>query len=452
MPIKYAQTGRRTTHSDPVHLESIHPEVVVPVASNLDDTISGGKLLTAFGDSASIDAFARLRVSNPAGLFDGQLQYDLHRILWQDKVTNNSGSASATHQANESSADLTVGANDTIIRQTRSYMRYQPGKSQLVMVTFVLGAGVADVEQKVGYFDADNGIFLNYDGTTANIVRRTKTSGSVVDNSVAQADWNVDKMNGAGPSGINLDFTKSQILLIDMEWLGVGRVRIGFVVDGIPVYCHEFRNANSLDTVYMTTANLPVRYEISAAVGVTGTHTLQCVCAQVSSEGGFELARGLTFSATNGRTTRSIGTSEVPLVSIRPKSTFNSIVNRGLIVTEAVSIFSEDQPAYYKIVYGGTLTNASFNSVNDDSIVDYDVAATAISGGIEIMTDYVATGQSSRGSGAELRQLSSLMPMFLDIDGNHPASPYTDSLSLVAVSMVAQSTDMSGAIMWREVR
>lgn len=442
--------GTITTRSNPVHLESLHPSVRVPISSYLDPAISGSNLSVQFGDSSSLDAFGRLRVSNSVGLFDSQLQYDLHRILWENKITNTSGSASVTHDADSSSAIMSVNANDTIVRQTRQYFRYQPGKSQKETITFVFGSSDANVTKRAGYFDDDNGVFIEDDGGTISAGLRSSTSGSPVDSAVDRSSWNKDKLNGNGPSGINLDMSKVQIFGLDLQWLAAGRVRVGFDIGGELIVCHEFNHANIIDNVYMTTANLPARYEISASAGLSGSHTMQAICTEISSEGGFDIARGIPFSATNGRTTRSVGTSEIPLVSIRPKATFNSIVNRGLIVPEISSVYSASQPALLKLVYGGTLTNASFGSVNADSIVDFDVAATAISGGITIASDYVAASNQSKGSG--LLAIASQLPITLDIDGNHPTSPYTDSFSLVAVSMVAQSTDMSGTISWREVR
>lgn len=442
--------GTITTRSNPVHLESLHPSVRVPISSYLDPAISGSNLNVQFGDSGSMDAFARLRVSNPAGMFDSQLQYDLHRLLWEDSVTNTSGNAEVTHNAAQAAAILTCEAQDSIIRQTRNYLRYQPGKSNMVLMTTVMGTGSTGVSRRVGYFDNDNGVFLQYDDGVAAFVVRSNVSGSVVNTVVAQSSWNLDKMTGGGRSGHTLDLSKAQIVIIDLEWLGVGRVRCGFVIDGQVFYCHEFLNANNLTTIYMRTANLPLRYELAVDAGVPGAHTHTCICGQVSSEGGFETARGLAFAATNGRTTVSVSSTARPILSIRPKATFNSIVNRALILPEEVAVFSEDQSAFYYFVYGGTLTGASWTSVADDSVVEYDVSATSLTGGIITEGDYVTAGNSTRGSSHG--DVTILLPLALNIAGSHPTSPFTDSLTVMAVSMVAQSTDMSATMMWREVR
>lgn len=457
MPIKYARTGRRTFGADKFHLESIHPDVQFPVR-NVENTVlnvntpagsSGGAI--TLSDSANIDAFARLRVSNPTGLFASQLQYDLHRILWEDAVTDNSGNAEVTHDADGAAALMTVEADDDIIRQSREYLRYQPGKSQMILMTFVMDAPDAELTQRAGYFDDENGIFLEVDGATdVNIVRRSNATGTPVDTQVEQANWNIDKFDGTGPSGYTLDFETAQILFIDLEWLGVGRVRVGFVVDGIPYYAHEFLHANVIYAVYMTTANLPLRYQITATASLVGSKTLKVICNQVSSEGGVDDALGLMFAKSNDITTRSVNQAGVCLLAIRPKLTFNGVTNRGHIRPETVSIFSEDQSAHYEILWGATITAGAWVSVNADSIVEYNITATGWSGGISFAEGYVAVGNVNDAS--EAHSLSERYPITLDISGAHPTTPYTDTVCIVAQSMVAQSTDMAAAIMWREVR
>ena len=169
-----------------------------------------------------------------------------------------------THSPNDSGVILsgTTASGSTSIRQTFEYYRYQPGRSQQVLMTGVMGAKKTNVRQRIGLFDANNGLFFEQDGTNLKVVRRTKTSGVVVDNAVFQSAWNIDHLDGAGKSGILLDMSKAQIFVIDFEWLGVGRVRFGFNINGITYYCHQIFNANNLTTVYMQTANLPLRYEL----------------------------------------------------------------------------------------------------------------------------------------------------------------------------------------------
>ena len=345
---------------------------------------------------------------------------------------------------------MLIGASDVIIRQTRRYFRYQPGKSQLILATFVMDSPNAACTQRVGYFDAQNGIFFENAGTDYNLVRRSFTGGTASDLQVPRADWNIDSFDGNGPSGISLNFTKAQILLIDMEWLGVGRVRCGFVVDGIPYYAHEFLHANFVSSVYMTTPNLPIRYEIRGTAGLATGKTLHAICSSVISEGGFQIASGLQFSADNEIVTRSVTNGAyVPLIAVRPKLTYGGIANRGRIIMESYSVYSASVSIHYDLVFGATVSGGSWVSVNDDSIVEYNVTGTSVSGGIDVDGNYLPSSVQSRGIANN--QNTADYPAFLDISGAHPTTPYSDIWVIEAKSL-GNNTDCAAALQWRELR
>ena len=235
----------------------------------------------------SLDAFGRLQVSNPYTIFDSQSRYQKD-AQFSESTANG---ASITYDVNAStvliSADTTSGSK--AIRQSFRTMPYQPSKGLLFLGTFVMADAQTNLRQRVGYFNADNGVFFQKSGTTNSFVLRTSTSGSPNDaRTVNQADWNGDKLDGSGPSGVTLNTSKTQILWMDFEWLGVGSVRCGFVIDGVFILCHTFNNANDLDKVYMTTAILPVRYEIEALAGLSSGATLKQICSTVVSEGGYQ--------------------------------------------------------------------------------------------------------------------------------------------------------------------
>jgi hypothetical protein len=248
---------------------------------NVEPTVIGGG-----NGSNAYDAFGRLRVSNPLTIFDSK-NIMSKNTLFDEALT---AGGTATYTANKSTVNLNVTevSGDKTIRQSKRVMSYQPGKSLLIFNTFVMNTLTANLKQKVGLFDVNNGIFFYADGTALKIVRRTYTSGSPVDTEISQSSWNGDKLDGTGASGFTLDPAKSNILFIDIEWLGVGSVRVGFVINGQLITAHTFNNANSLTTVYMQTANLPIRYEIETADTLAaGTYTLQQICSSCISEGGY---------------------------------------------------------------------------------------------------------------------------------------------------------------------
>ena len=395
-----------------------------------------------FGEPAS-DAFGRARVSDPQTLFDSQSQYDTGPLLWQSVTA---GGATVIHNANESAVDMTASASGSVaIRQTRQYLRYQPGKSQLILCTFVLDAQKTGLTQRVGYFDADDGIFCQLKDDTLSIVLRTSTSGSPVDTVVAQEDW-----NGEGfLKQSDFDITKAQIFWVDLEWLGVGQVRTGFVIDGKFKIAHTFKNANNVDKVYMKTANLPVRYEIRNEGAASSV--LQAICCSVISEGGFEEDRGVPFAATND-VIKAVGASAIPIVSVRPKATFNSITNRSQILLKNIDGIAIGTDAVkVDLLYNGTLTGASFSSVNDQSVVDYDSSATSIAGGQVVGTLYLpAAGTPSQsGAGTGSFGLLSKLPLTIEASGS-----VESSLTAVAqaVGSAGSSANVLLTISWQEFK
>jgi hypothetical protein len=333
-------------------------------------------------DSSNSDAFGRLRVSNPELVFESIHKYDKQPLLWDETIA---GTGTSTHDINQSAVLMAVGtaSGDSVVRQTKRYCAYYPGKSQLVMMTGNMGGMKANVRQRIGYFDVNNGVFFEMNGTTLRVVQRSGTSGSPVDTAVNQADWNIDKMDGTGDSGITLDMSKSQIFMIDLEWLGVGRVRCGFIIGGRFVQCHEFNNANSIVGPYMTTAKLPLRYEIVNTGTSASTTTMYHICGTVITEGG-KATGGIVRSVNNGTTYKTAnGGNRVPLITIRLKSANN----RASLVPLKFEIINSNATDFrYELVLNGTLTGASFNGAL--GYAELDTAATSINTGTTILSGY----------------------------------------------------------------
>jgi hypothetical protein len=341
-----------------------------------------------FASGSAGDAFGRLRASQPYTIFDSQNRYAQSGDFSETTATG----GSSTYLPNESSVqlDVTTSSGSEVVRQSYRVFPYQPGKSLLVMNTFVFGAGQSNLRQRVGYFSTQNGVFLELDGTTLYFVKRSYVTGSVVDTRVAQTDWNTDKLNGTGNSGFTLDITKSQIFWQDFEWLGVGSVRCGFVIDGQLIIAHVFQNANVAANVYMTTATLPIRYEITATAGIGSAASMKQICSTVVSEGGYE--RKVAATVARMTTATTVGTSFEPLVSIQ----LNSSRLDSVIIPFRYNALPTGSADYeIALIKNATLTGASFVA-SDSPNADYDVSATALSGGTIVRTDYVAsTNQAS---------------------------------------------------------
>lgn len=340
--------------------------------------------------ATSLDAFGRLRVANPYTLFDSQNRYQKDP-QFSEALT---GSATATYVANESSVDMavTTASGDKAVRQTYRVFPYQPGKSLQVLATFVMNTGKTNLRQRVGYFNTDNGVFFQVSDTTNSFVLRTNTSGTPSDaRTVNQADWNGDKLDGTGASGLTLDVSKAQILYMDFEWLGVGSVRCGFIIDGTFIVCHTFNNANDIDKVYMTTAILPVRYEIENTAATASASTLTQICSTVISEGGYQQVSALTWARMTAVMVAT--TTFKPMVSIRLKSTALGAV----VLPSVYNAIPIGSVLDYEVVLmkNPTLTGASWTSLSTN--VEYDLSATALTGGTIVQQGY--TSGSNQGSG-----------------------------------------------------
>lgn len=401
-------------------------------------TVTGGSTQSTFSKS-QIDAFGRLRVSEPRTIFDGSFRYSDDPNKWDTATT---GEGNTNFLVNESTVTLNVsGGNDEVIRETKRVFKYQPGKSLLVMSSFVLNNPKNNLRQRVGYFGEDNGIYFQTEDTVKSLVIRKKTSGTVDDTSekVTQSNWNGDKLDGTGPSGHTIDFSRAQIFWMDIEWLGVGSVRTGFVIDGEFIVCHTFHHANILDKVYMTTGTLPLRYEITS-IGSGTSGTLRQICSTVMSEGGHENI-SMPRSAHTSLSGKALSTSVYrPLVAIRLKSSrLDSVV-----VPSKFDVFGLQNAAFkYVILLNPSLSGTSWTSAGSDSAVEYDISATSLSGGT-VIDSGIFVG-SSKGATVIVTPEDGGFSQQLGRKLNGVSDIY-----VLAVIATTSNDDAAGSITWQE--
>ena len=358
----------------------------------------------------AVDAFGRMRTSSPLTLFDSSHRYR-DNGLWA--TSNTSGNSSVTFSSNEGLVQLavTTAANAEVIRETEKVFSYQPGKSLQILTTFVMAPAQTNLRQRVGYYGANNGIYLELANNTLYLVERSSVTGNVTETRVAQSDWNIDTMDGTNtgawtenpptanrnPSGKTLDISKAQIFFTDIEWLGLGSVRCGFVIDGQLIPCHTFHHANLITSTYITTASLPLRYEIKNTGVTANSSTLKQVCTTVISEGGYELRGSQQSVGTPVEAPKDLGLvpgADIPIVSIRLKSTRLD----AIVIVTALSLLcvGNNARAKWKVIQNPTLANTSWVSAGTDSAVEYDLSANSATGGTVLASGFVtATTQGS---------------------------------------------------------
>ena len=411
-----------------------------------------GDRMSYFGSAVSIkdgpnlDAFSRLRISQPTSLFEAQQEYGISPLYWGNATSGAGSSISTDANTKVTSILAGTGATDYALLQSHQYIRYIPGKGHFVLITGVFSPGAVENNvTRTGYFDSANGVFLSVSNGTAAFTVRTSTSGSVDDTStVTQANWNIDKFDGTGPSGVTIDLTKTQIMFIQAQWLGVGRVVVGFDVDGLIYPAHQFMHANHLIVPYTQSFNLPVRLE-SRNTGITaGATAVKFICCSVQSEGGTQ-DLGIPGAAGNGINDISVTTRRA-VASIRCKATFKTFVNRGHVEMRGLDVIAEDNPCYWELIYNATLGGTpSWTSTNDESIVEFDVAGTTITGGLVLASGYATAGAKSFGSGGGITSVRN--PLTISkIDGGTTTQ---NTLTLAATSLNSTSK-VAAALNWFE--
>lgn len=406
----------------------------IPVTSNYNQFTVG------FAPTQT-DAFGRFRVSNPFTLFDS-----FHRFADNGKINSysaNGGTSTYDAAAGVVQINVTTAANSEVIRESSRVFAYQPGKSLLVLQTYCMGPAQDNLRIRQGYYDESNGFYIQRLSSQVSLVKRSSSSGSLVETVVNQSNWNVDPMDGTGPSGITLDFTKAQIMWHDLEWLGVGTVRVGFVVNGTFYPVHYWNHANIVTTSYMTTACLPVRAEIKAtsALAATATHTI--ICTSIMSEGGYQLV-GKTLSAghaLNAPITLPDDQTFKPIISMRLKT---SRLN-GIVLPTNFTIAPKSSSNFkYRLVIQGITSGGTWVDAGANSCVEYNLAPTTLVSGIDADVGFIIASNQTAASTS-----LATTPFAYQLERNSFTSTAYEFVIMAATTGTNQ--DIWGAIGWQEV-
>ena len=396
----------------------------------------------------AVDAFGRMRTANPYTLFDS-----FHRYQDNGKISSSNSATGAVMSHNANGCFISCKLDNTsgsfIYRESSKVFAYQPGKSLQILQTFQMAPQQTNLRQRFGYFGPQNGLFLEVANNTVNFVLRDFINGTVRETRVAQKDWNYDILDGNGVSRLTLDLTKPQILFTDIEWLGVGAVRQGFVIGGKFIHAHTWKHANEINYApYMSTACLPVRAEIENIGPTAANSELKIVCASVISEGGIEPKGRLGVAAVPLSTSRTCGAAGnfLPIISIRLKDSRAD----GIVFIRALEFFgiTNNTNYRYKVLTGATLNNPSWVSSSDTSSVEYDISANGVSGGTEVRSEYVSISSGEKG---KLSQIDPSDIFRYQLERNS-FSANNKGVIYTIVATGAGSTDQAyGAIQWEEI-
>lgn len=411
----------------------------------MDYNLQGQPIIrTSSGTSETAsDSFGRLRISSPLTLYES---YHRYRDNGKVGLLTANGGTSTFNAGGWIDNTVTTTAGSKVVRETLKVFAYQPGKSLQMMISFTMASPQPNLRQRVGLFDVDNGIFFEQNDGKYYFVIRSKSSGIVQEEKVEQKDWNVDTMLGTGNSALTLDFTKSQIFWLDLEWLGVGTVRAGFVINGVFIHCHSFHHANIITGTYMVTACLPGRIEIEALGTLDTSATYKQVCFSVASEGGYE-PRGRTRGVGhNLNASYEVPTQNTlyPIISIRLKSGFDG----AIVIPKNFSIAPITAANYRYQIIEGTTTGGTWADVDTaNSSVEYNLSATAISSTNQVYDQgyIISTNQSS------LSPANQEINFRQQLQRNTLTTPKTYYEFIIAVATTATKPTIAAAIGWEEI-
>lgn len=336
-------------------------------------------LLRNTSSPANVDAFGRLRTSEEFTLADHSHVYG-DRNEFIDKTSGTNSAVTLNSQQAKATLRVDSGINNFVVHQSRMYHPYMPGKSQVTLQSFNFLGSSSGTNKSIGLFDDYNGVFFRLSGDgTKQIVLRSNVSGSVSDNIINQSNWNINKLDGGSGAAFNLDVTKTQLFYADYQWLGVGRVRVGFVHDGKTQIAHEFYHSNNLETAYWKNPNLPVRCELRNYTATTGYVYSDQICSTVISEGGYREA-GNDFAITGAKLALPKETT-TGIFALRLKTGFNGELNRGFIRLGQANMLTTRISSFeiWRLPETGSVVGGSWISPNTKSIAEYNTTMTSYS-------------------------------------------------------------------------
>ena len=408
----------------------------------------GGGSASPVPSSPTVDAFGRSRASTPTSIFDSKQVFDNQPLLFSEHT---SGGGSISYQNGRASTSLLSGTSNGghALRQTKRYFNYQPGKSQLIFATYNFHGEQANVSKRVGYFDDTDGIFLQLNETLAGdpvysiVIRSSVTGASTV--TKTQSEWNIDPLDGTGPSGKTLNPNAACILIIDFEWLGVGQVRVGFDFGGETIYAHRFAHSNEVTSVYMRTPNLPVRWEIVNTAAASGTPNMEAICCSVQSEGGLN-PLSVQRTISRGAAGASVDTTLRSMIAIRLKDSYK----RSTVLPLLASAITTGSSNYL----GQLLLNPTFGTTPiwtdiANSPVQYSTTVSTLANGTVMSEFYgisTSPGKSGSASLTNTADLTSVLTLAADYAGTQ------DVLALGVRTISGSDSNAMFAVMdWLEL-
>jgi hypothetical protein len=357
------------------------------------------------------------------------------------------GTASSTHQPYLGMVQLSVGgsAGDQIIRQTRRVQRYLPGRSNEASIAIMLNNTTSGIRSRFGVFDEYNGAYFEHDGDDYNVVIRRNTSSGIEEERIARANWNQDKLDGTGPSGIIGDPTKIQMLVIEYEWYGAGQVDFKFVIDNNAHSVHQINHANRHDHTWASYGSFPIRYELTNVTGASGTHTVLHGSHSFLTEGTTTLL-GKQLSISSPLTGYNLATANTfyPVIAIRLKS---NALNSVVLPDEYAAGLLDKTDMFVRVIEKPTtVTGGTWVSAGAESPLEYNITATSFTGGNISSTSFLSEKQMGESITFAERAITQIGRKTTTTIGD------TSEVFLIAAAATDDNKDAWVSLGWIEVR
>ncbi len=413
--------------------------------------------ITPYFQDGYTDAFGRQRIANQFTLADYSHVYGNGTSEMLAQI--NGAQSDLTKNGLQAKASLVVGsgANDFVVYQSRKYHYYRPGKSQLIYTSFNFHGARQGTNKRIGYFDDYNGIYFQQSGDgSLHIVLRGNVSGNVKEEIIPQTSWNKDACNGNGKSQFNLNSAKTQLFTTDFQWLGVGRVRAGFVHNGETVIAHEFYNSNNKDTVYWSNPSLPIRAEARNYASATATTSMDQICATVISEGGGAEV-GIDFDVRTTGSRIVSANNSLPILAIKMKTGYNGFINRAFDTLGQIEVITEDENIAWEIwrlPSGSSIIGGSWVSANNESATEYNITATGfnLDGGYRYDAGFALAGGLGAGQYQGKASVDSPSESRQSYIAQNIEGTDSNIFALIVYNITSTNTDCFANMQWREVK
>jgi len=405
--------------------------------------------MTYLFQETELDSKGRVKVQTQQTIFFNTFQYGKETDVW-DEATYNGGSAVFDASLSQVRMQVTNQVGSKVIRQTRNVQRYTPGRTQTIAFAVRLQTPVTGIRRRFGMFDGTDGFFFEDCGTVDALTGEPQYACVVINSDGAvptveriyRKDWNYDKLDGNGPSGITADPQAQQLIIMDYEWYGAGQIRFAFLIDGIPRVIHVVNNGNRLQTPWCKTPFLPIRLEIENLTGVAGTHYLWQGSNSLLAEGSVEKL-GIAESILTPLTGINLPAARTfyPVVSIRLKSTALT----GIVLPTFFQAATIDNTTiYFKLIRNATINGTWVDHPDSDAFTQYNYTSTgAITNGNDLQSGIISAGGGGTGIRVDTDTVYQL--------GRSNLGTVSDTLTIAAASSVGNK-DVVASLTWIEQR